>query len=82
VTVPDVYVKTLVRAAALVGGEAELAMRLTVPRNELHLWISGANKPPVEVFLMAVDIVMEHDQHKTAPWLPPRAKVKTPNQAA
>ena len=75
---PDLYLRTLVRAAVIVGGEAELALRLNVPVRDLLGWLSGAGTPPVDVFLRAVEIVMEHDQHKTAPWLPPRSEGKTP----
>jgi hypothetical protein len=62
--VPNVYVKTLVRAAQIVGGEAELALRLKVTPSHLHLWIRGLSDPPLDVFLRAVDIVVEHDQAK------------------
>lgn len=59
---PDVYEKTLARAADIAGGEAELALRLNVTPSHLHLWIAGVNRPPLDVFLKAVDIVVEHDQ--------------------
>jgi hypothetical protein len=80
--VPDLYVKTLVRAAHIAGGEAELALRLRVTPSHLHLWILGAKTPPLEVFLKAVDIVLEHDQPKTAPWLPQTDEGKKPDGAA
>jgi hypothetical protein len=79
VTVPDnLYVRTLVRAANIVGGEAELALRLNIKPNVLHLWIIGNVTPPLDVFLKAVDIVVQHDQHITAPWLP-RAEGPSPD---
>jgi hypothetical protein len=60
VTVPDLYARTLGRAADIVGGEGELAARLNVLPGHLHLWMLGAHKPPLDIFLKAVDIVVEH----------------------
>jgi hypothetical protein len=57
-----VYVKTLSRAAQIIGGEAELARQLNVTPSHLHLWILGVGRPPLDVFLKAVDIVVDHDQ--------------------
>jgi hypothetical protein len=51
VTVPELYARTLVRAAVIVGGEAELALRLNVKSNVLHLWIMSKATPPLDVFL-------------------------------
>jgi hypothetical protein len=56
----EVHVRTLRRAAALVGGEQELALRLKVTPSHLVLWMAGAEVPPMDVFLHAVDIVMDH----------------------
>lgn len=53
-----VHFQTLEYAAAVVGGEDELARRLGVGRRELDQWRSG-QRPPLAVFLKAVDIV--HD---------------------
>jgi hypothetical protein len=80
--VPDLYVKTLVRAADIVGGEAALALRLSVKPNFLHLWVLGKATPPLNVFLKAVDIVMHQDQHETAPWLPQKGEGKKPDEPA
>jgi hypothetical protein len=80
--VPDLYVQTLVRAAFLAGGEVELALRLGVVPSHLHLWILGAKTPPLDVFLKAVDIVLEHDQPKTAHWLPQADEGKKPDGTA
>jgi hypothetical protein len=57
--VPDVYVKTLQRAAEIEGGEQGLALRLKVTPSHLALWIQGIERPPVEVFLRAVDLVTD-----------------------
>ncbi len=51
--------QTLRYAAELVGGEEELMRRLGIGREELDRWLSGAERPPLGVFLKAVDIV--HD---------------------
>ena len=61
---PGVYARTLVRAAEIVGGELELALRLKVTPSHLHLWLRGLSDPPRDVFLRAVDLVVEHDQKK------------------
>jgi len=60
--VPDVYTRTLLRAAEILGGEVELALRLKVTPSHLHLWMRGLSVPPRDVFLRAVDLVVEHDQ--------------------
>jgi hypothetical protein len=56
----EVHVRTLRRAAVLVGGEQELALRLKVTPSHLVLWLAGVEVPPADVFLRAVDIVMDH----------------------
>jgi DNA-binding transcriptional regulator YdaS (Cro superfamily) len=58
----EVHVRTLRRAAALVGGEQELALRIQVTPSHLILWLAGVAVPPPDVFLRAVDIVMDHVQ--------------------
>jgi DNA-binding transcriptional regulator YdaS (Cro superfamily) len=55
----DVYVRTLERAAVIEGGEQALALRLKVTPSHLALWLQGVERPPVEVFLNAVDLVTE-----------------------
>jgi hypothetical protein len=78
----DLYSRTLVRAARIVGGEAELALRLNISASILDLWIMGRVVPPTEVFLKAVDIVMERDQDITAPWLPSKSESLPPERKA
>jgi DNA-binding transcriptional regulator YdaS (Cro superfamily) len=56
----EVHVRTLRRAAELVGGAQELALRLKVTPSHLALWLAGSETPPAEVFLRAVDIVMDY----------------------
>ena len=56
---PDVYVRTLERAVQIEGGEEALALRLKVTPSHLALWIQGIERPPVDVFLRAVDLVTD-----------------------
>jgi hypothetical protein len=52
-----VYTRTLQLAAVTLGGRSALAGRLRVDEAALEPWISGAEFPPHEVFLAALDIV-------------------------
>ena len=60
----DVYLRTLRRAAELVGDQELLARRLKVTPSHLALWIQGVETPPTYVFLRAVDVVAERDSPK------------------
>ena len=51
--------QTLRYAAELLGGEDELAQRLGVTRGELDRWLKGEERPPLALFLKAVDVVHE-----------------------
>ncbi|HVL36112.1 MAG TPA: hypothetical protein VM489_10620 [Burkholderiales bacterium] len=51
--------RTLKRAVEIVGGEQELALRLKVTPSHLALWLQGIETPPGDIFLQAVDLVME-----------------------
>jgi DNA-binding transcriptional regulator YdaS (Cro superfamily) len=55
-----VYIETLNRAVAILGGEEQLAYRLKVTPSHLALWLGGVASPPGDVFLKAADIVTEH----------------------
>jgi DNA-binding transcriptional regulator YdaS (Cro superfamily) len=74
--VPTVYVRTLKRAAEVLGGEEDLARRLKVAPCHLILWMRGVVSPPGDVFLKAADIVSEHDLAQMA------AKQITPPQVS
>jgi hypothetical protein len=52
-----VRVRTLSKAAEIVGGRESLRSRLRVSAVLLAVWFSGAEPPPTDVFLKAVDIV-------------------------
>jgi DNA-binding transcriptional regulator YdaS (Cro superfamily) len=73
--VVDVYIRTLARAAEIVGGPQELAFRLKVTPSHLSLWMGGLEPCPGHVFLMAVDLVLEREiaLQKTPPV--PKAEV-------
>jgi DNA-binding transcriptional regulator YdaS (Cro superfamily) len=64
--VPDVYARTLRRAAEIVGGEEQLAAQLNVPPNWLSLWCRGLGAPTSDAFLAAVDIVVAHQTSAVA----------------
>jgi hypothetical protein len=59
--VPDVYIRTLARAAEIVGGAQELAFRLRVTPSHLSLWMGGLEPCPGDIFLKAVDLVLERE---------------------
>ena len=65
----DVYIRTLTRAAEIVGGPQELAFRLKVTPSHLSLWMGGLEPCPSHIFLKAVDLVLENDlaEHGRAP---------------
>jgi hypothetical protein len=50
-------IRTLVKAAEIVGGRESLRCQLRVSAVLLAMWFSGAEPPPTDVFLKAVDIV-------------------------
>ena len=59
----DVRARTLRRAAEVAGGPAQLRKYLRVSALCLAAWMSGADTAPTDVFLKAVDLIME----ETAP---------------
>jgi hypothetical protein len=50
-------VRTLSKAAEIVGGRESLRCQLRVSAVLLAMWFNGAEPPPTDVFLKAVDIV-------------------------
>lgn len=52
-------VRTLCRAAEIVGGPAQLRKYLNVSALCLAAWMTGYDTAPTYVFLKAVDLVME-----------------------
>jgi len=55
----SVYSRALLKAAELLGGRAELAKVLQVQAPELDKWIADQAKPPREIFLRIVDIILD-----------------------
>lgn len=55
----SLYAATLRRAARIVGSQARLSFVLGVAPATLERWIGGLDRPPVDAFLKAVDIVFE-----------------------
>jgi len=52
-----VHAKALNRASEILGGRDRLREFLRVPASHLTLWLSGAEKPPLDVFLKVVDLI-------------------------
>lgn len=55
----SVYSRALLRAAELVGGREKLSRLLRVPKAEIDKWVAGGAKPPREVFLRVVDLILD-----------------------
>ena len=53
----EVRSRTLSKAAEIVGGPEALRRRLNVSALVLGVWLAGAETPPTDVFLKAVDII-------------------------
>jgi DNA-binding transcriptional regulator YdaS (Cro superfamily) len=62
----ELHVKTLKRAAEIVGGEQQLALKLRVTPSHLALWLEGIATPPGDVFLRAVDLVTDDELFRLA----------------
>ena len=57
--VSSVYSRTLQKAADLLGGRKKLARVLRVPMKDLEAWIADEAKPPLNVFLRVVDLIID-----------------------
>ena len=55
----SVYSRALRKAAELIGGREQLARILQVPPAQIELWIADEAKPPREIFLRIVDIILD-----------------------
>ena len=53
----EVRSRTLSKAAEILGGPDALRRRLNVSALLLGVWLAGAETPPTDVFLKAVDII-------------------------
>ena len=54
-----VYSRAVRKAAELVGGREKLARALQVPLAEIEKWIADKGKPPREIFLRIVDLILD-----------------------
>ena len=66
------YSQTLRLAADVLGSRAHLAACLRVPRRALDAWIAGDTRPPLHVFLAALDVVAD------GPYAEERALARVP----
>ncbi len=53
-------VVALERAAAMLGGRAELAQRLNVPQGQVDYWIREMGTPPDTVYFDVLDIIIQN----------------------
>jgi hypothetical protein len=58
---PGVRARALRRACEILGGEAPLSRYLRVSALSVAVWIAGAEPPPTDVFLKAVDVIMDRE---------------------
>ena len=54
----SVHMRTLRRAAEVIGGFEALAAYLDVRPLHLHAWMNGTHETPTDVFLKVVDLLM------------------------
>lgn len=59
----SVYSRALQKAAELAGGRDRLSRLLQVPKPDLDRWIADEAKPPREIFLRVIDLILD----ETAP---------------
>lgn len=52
-----VHVRTLEKAARVVGGQAELAAHLHVTRGDLAAWMEAKRTLPTRIFIAVVDLI-------------------------
>jgi hypothetical protein len=55
----SVYSRALRKAAELLGGRDKLSKILHVPTAEIDKWIADQAKPPREIFLRIVDLILD-----------------------
>ena len=55
----SIYSRAVTKAAELLGGRAELGRVLQTPVAEIDRWITEEAKPPREMFLRVVDIILD-----------------------
>jgi len=58
----SVYSRALRKAAELLGGRERLAKALQVPAAEIDKWIADEGKPPRDIFLRIVDLILDESR--------------------
>lgn len=58
----SVYSRAVRKAAELAGGRDNLARKLQVPLAELEKWLADKGKPPRELFLRMVDLILDDNR--------------------
>src|SRR2546426_2909392 len=56
---PSVYSRAVRKAAELLGGREQLSRTLQVPLAEIEKWLADEAKPPREIFLRVVDLIID-----------------------
>jgi len=71
----SVYSRAVRKAAELLGGRDKLARTLQVPVSEIEKWITEQKKPPREIFLRVVDVIIDDSgMPESSPAEPPPAQ--------
>jgi len=55
----SVYARAVRKAAEVLGGREKLARLLQVPVAEIEKWLADEKKPPRELFLRVVDVIVD-----------------------
>lgn len=53
------YAKALRAAASTLGGAGRLAAYLRVPPQTVQAWLAGRERPPLQAFLGALDVIAD-----------------------
>jgi hypothetical protein len=69
-----VYTSVIQRAARILGGVDKLAKHLDASPSDVQLWMDGRRSPPPDVFLRAVDVVLERNGPPDSGKGPPASK--------
>lgn len=54
-----IYADTVWQAELTLGGRAQLAAFLHVPKEKIAAWVAGDEVPPLEVFLGSLDVIAD-----------------------
>jgi hypothetical protein len=81
----SVYARAVRRAAELLGGRDNLAAALQVPRAEIDKWLAEEKKPPRDMFLRVVDLIIDDGRPaggESGAQEPPAPRESAPGSAA